>query len=121
MAGYRIFPPWLEILLGIIVMVSGLTLSHGLWTAGYVEAHVLALGLVGLVGVGNGVMRAAARARLEFQLNIVRRRESEILSALARMHRENKGGRAWLQSVGITDSSLCDYLLAIAAFHRADQ
>jgi hypothetical protein len=114
LARFRIFPPWLEIVLATALLASGLFGSHELWRSGHVEPHILALGLFGLVGIGNGVVRALAKSRLTTQLNILRLRESEICSTLARLRRENRGGRAWLHSAGITDSSLCDYLLAVA-------
>lgn len=111
---YRIFPPWLEITLGAVLLVSGLVGTHGLWQSKHIEPHILALGLLGLAGIGNGVIRAMAKARLTSQLQILRSREAEIGSTLARLRRENKGGRGWLHSIGITDYALCDYLMAIA-------
>lgn len=114
LSGYRIFPPWLEILLGLVLLASGLVGSHGLWMAGHVEEHILALGLFGILGFANGVARAIAKGRLVRQLKILRQRESEILSTLSLLHRENKGCRAWLHSVGLTNPSLCEYLVKSA-------
>ena len=116
--GYRVFPPFAEILLGVVVLACGLILAGELWEAGYVEKHVLVLGIFGLAGIGDGVWRALGKRRLDAQVCVLRQREAEILATLRQLRPDRQGGIAWLNGIGITDERLCRYLVGLAEITR---
>ncbi|MEK7469846.1 MAG: hypothetical protein AAB074_20965 [Planctomycetota bacterium] len=113
-SGFRVFPPWVELVLGTVLAIAGLSLCLALLLSGYIHSIALFLPLVGLFAVFNGAIRQRKKVHLESQIRVVQEKGDALVNELAMALRSNQPASRIFQDLGIDDDRIRAYLLFLA-------